>query len=111
MAKEELLKQVLDTLANGNELKKVKVKFQNGDVVKYNFDTEVVENEVEVEDVEEEEEEEEEDEDEDDEDDEEDDDEDEEPVVDQVENKGFGYLQNTQVSLPEGRKINVINKP
>lgn len=104
MAKEELLKQVLDTLANGNELKKVKVKFQNGDVVKYNFDTEVVENEVEVEDVEEEEEEE-------DEDDEEDDDEDEEPVVDQVENKGFGYLQNTQVSLPEGRKINVINKP
>lgn len=105
MAKEELLKQVLDTLANGNELKKVKVKFQNGDVFKYNFDTEVVENEVEVEDDEEEEEEEDEGE-----DDDEDDEDDEEPEENQVENKAADYSQNTQVSLPEGRKINVINQ-
>ncbi|HVJ48772.1 hypothetical protein [Desulfitobacterium sp.] len=104
MEREELLKEVLDALANGNDLKKVKVKYQNGDVIKFNFD-EDEEEEEEEEDEEEDEEEEDEEEEEDDEDKEED------QVEDKVKNKEASYPTSSQVSQPEGRKVNVINRP
>ncbi len=45
MNKEELLKQVYDALTNGKEFDKIKVKYQTGEVIKFDFedgDVEVV---------------------------------------------------------------------
>ena len=104
MGKEELLKEVYEALANENEIKKVKVKYQNGDVI--NFDFEEAEEDEEDDDEEDDDEEDEEDDDADGEDDEEDEE-------DHVEDNGTStnIQTSSQVFQPAGRKVNVINRP
>lgn len=102
MSKEEFLKKVHDVLANGNELKKVKVKFQNGEVIKFDFEKEEIEEEVEVEGGEEENE---------DEDDEEEDEVEEEEEKNCSDPCSHNCKRNSQVSQPAGQKVNVINRP
>ena len=72
MHKEELLKQLYDALADGEDIEKVKVKFKNGEEMKLAFDAD----DEEEDDDEEEEKEDEEDEEDEEEDDDDDDDED-----------------------------------
>ncbi|TGE31478.1 hypothetical protein [Desulfosporosinus sp. Sb-LF] len=47
MNKDELLQQVQSTLANEKELDKVKVKFADGQVLKFDFVNKIIEEEVE----------------------------------------------------------------
>lgn len=134
MDREELLKQVHDAIANGKDIKKIKVKYQTGELIKFDFvnenievveeeeeeeedegeEEEVVEVEVEEEEeVVEDDEDEDEDEDDEDEDDEDEDDEDEDDDDDEEENKHTvtGPQNCYQTIQATGRKVNVINRP
>ncbi len=130
-----MLKQVQDALANGKDLRKIKVKYQDGEVIKFDFDTYQVEEEDGEEeededdekvDEEDEDDEDEEDDDEEDEEDEEDDgevdeeddgevdEEDEEEKKDGLDNNGTSSQTSSQISYQTiqagGRKVNVINR-
>ncbi|MEA4903135.1 hypothetical protein [Desulfitobacterium sp.] len=99
MNKDELLRQVNSTMANGKELDKVKVKFTDGQVFKFDFINETIEEELDQDD------------DDDDDNDDNDDDDDEDEEIRPTNTSNQASFQGSSQTVQAGqRKVNVINR-